>query len=60
MKTQESQSLIDKIIVKYQSLSKKGKTIMNLSLTILLAIFIIGKVYDGGEVFGKFLYNISH
>ena len=60
MKTQESQSLIDKIIVKYHSLSKKEKTIMNLSLTILLAIFIIGKVYDGGEVFGKFLYNISH
>ena len=60
MKTQESQSLIDKIIVKYQSLSKKEKTIMNLSLTIVLAIFIIGKVYDGGEVIGKFLYNINH
>jgi len=60
MKTQENQLLIDKIIVKYQSLSKKEKIVINLSLTIVFAISIIGKVYDSGEVFGKFLYNISH
>ncbi len=60
MKTQENDFFIDKTIAKYQSLSKKEKTIMNLCLGALLVIFIIGKVYNGGEFIGKFLYNISH
>jgi hypothetical protein len=60
MKTQESEFFIDKIISKYQSMSKKEKSILNLCLGVLLVLFIIGKVYNGGEVFGAFLYNISH
>ena len=60
MKTQESEFFIDKIISKYQSLSKKEKSIINLCLGVLLVLFIIGKIYKGGEVFGEFLYNISH
>ncbi len=60
MKTQESEFFIDKIIAKYQSLSKKEKSIINLCLGGLLVLFIIGKVYNGGEVFGKFLYDINH
>ena len=60
MKTQESEFFIDKIIGKYQLLSKKEKSILNLCLAGLLVIFIIGKFYDGGEVIGKFLYNINN
>jgi len=60
MKTQESEFFIDKIIGKYQSLSKKEKSIINLCLAGLLVIFITGKFYDGGEVFGKFLYDINN
>ena len=60
MKIQENDLIIDKIISKYNTLSKKEKTILNLSLLVLLSILILGKVYEGGEVFGKFIYNISH
>jgi hypothetical protein len=60
MKTQESEFFIDKIISKYQSLSKKEKSIINLCLYVLVVLFIIGKIYNGGEAFGEFLYNISH
>lgn len=60
MKTKESEFFIDKIILKYQSLSKKEKSIINLSISGLLVLFIIGKIYNGGEVVGEFLYNISH
>lgn len=60
MKTKESEFFIDKIIVKYQSLAKKDKSIINLCLTGLFVIFLIGKIYNAGEVFGKFLYNINH
>ena len=60
MKIQENDLIIDKIISKYNTLSKKEKTIINLSLVVLLSILILGKVYEGGEVFGKFIYNISH
>ncbi|MFT5254567.1 MAG: hypothetical protein ACI87N_003642 [Flavobacteriales bacterium] len=60
LKTQESEFFIDKIISKYQSLSKKEKSIINLCLGILLVLFLIGKIYNGGEVLGEFLYNISH
>ncbi|MEZ7500479.1 hypothetical protein QO200_17265 [Flavobacterium sp. Arc3] len=60
MKTQESEFFIDKMILKYQSLSKKEKSIINLCLGVLLVLFIIGKIYNGGEVIGEFLYNISH
>lgn len=60
MKTQESEFFIDKIIAKYQSFSRKEKLIINLCLGVLLVIFIIGKIYNGGEVFGKFLYDINH
>jgi hypothetical protein len=60
MKTQESEFFIDKMILKYQSLSKKEKSIINLCLGVLLVLFIIGKIYNGGEVIGEFLYTISH
>jgi hypothetical protein len=60
MKTQESEFFIDKIISKYQSLSKKEKSIINLCLGVLLVLFIIGKIYNVGEAFGEFLYNSSH
>jgi hypothetical protein len=58
MKTQESEFFIDKIISKYQSLSKE-KSIINFCLYVLVVLFIIGKIYNGGEAFGV-LYNISH
>ena len=60
MKTKKSEFFIDKMILKYQSLSKKEKSIINLCLGGFLVLFIIGKIYNGGEVFGEFLYNISH
>jgi len=60
MRIQESEFFIDKIIAKYQSLSKKEKSIINLCLGGLLIIFIIGKIYNGGEVFGKFVYDFNH
>ncbi|MEZ7503608.1 hypothetical protein [Flavobacterium sp. Arc2] len=60
MKTQEGEFFIDKMILKYQSLSKKEKSIINLCLGVLLVLFIIGKIYNGGEVIGEFLYTISH
>jgi hypothetical protein len=60
MKTQESEFFIDKMILKYQSLSKKEKSIINLCLGVVLVLFIIGKIYNSGEVIGEFLYNISH
>jgi len=63
MKTKESQFFIDKIIVKHQSLSKKEKLIINLifrGLLVFLVLSIIGKIYDGGEVFGNFLYKVNH
>jgi len=60
MKTQESEFFTDKIILKYQSLSKKEKLFINLCLGGLLVIFMVGKIYNGGEVLGSFLYNISH
>ncbi|AUC80937.1 hypothetical protein [Lacinutrix sp. Bg11-31] len=60
MKTQENEFFIDKIITKYQSLSKKEKSNINLCLALIFTVFIIGQLYNGGEVFGAFLYNISH
>jgi hypothetical protein len=60
METKESDFFIDKMILKYQSLSKKEKSIINLCLGGFLVILIIGKVYDGGKVFGEFLYNINN
>lgn len=60
MKTQESEFFIDKMILKYQSLSKKEKSIINLCLGVVLVLFIIGKIYNSGVVIGEFLFNISH
>jgi hypothetical protein len=60
MKTKENEFFIDRIILKYQSLSKKEKSIINLSIAGLLVLFIIGKMYSGREVFGEFLYNINN
>jgi hypothetical protein len=60
MKTKENDFFIDKVIVKYQSLSIKEKTYINLMIALTMIIFIIGSFYNGGEVLGKFLYNITH
>ena len=60
MKAQESSFFIDKIIDKYQALSNKDKSSINLCVALVSVVFIIGQVYKGGEVLGKFLYNISH
>ncbi|SDS47978.1 hypothetical protein SAMN05216503_3194 [Polaribacter sp. KT25b] len=60
MKTKESDFFIDKLIVKYQAFTHKEKTILNLSIALFFVLFIIGSFYNGGEVLGKFLYNISH
>mgnify|MGYP006081120307 FL=1 len=60
METKKSEFFIDKMILKYQSLSKKEKSIINLCLGGFLVLLIIGKLYDGGEVFGEFLYNINN
>jgi len=51
---------MDKIIVKYQSLSKKKKSIVNIGIGGILIFLIIGKMYNAGEAIGEFLYNINH
>jgi hypothetical protein len=60
MKTKESDFFIDKFIVKYQALSIKEKTIINLTIALFFVLFFIGFLYNGGEVVGEFLYNITH
>jgi hypothetical protein len=60
MKTKESEFFIDKMIVKYQSLSLKEKTYLNLTIALFFVLFLIGSFYNGGEVVGQFLYNITH
>tara|TARA_B110001454_G_scaffold185511_1_gene181748 strand:+ start:3925 stop:4107 length:183 start_codon:yes stop_codon:yes gene_type:complete len=60
MKTQENEFFVDKAIAKYQTLSKNEKTMIHLSIIVFLAIYIVGKAYNGGEVLGKFLYNINN
>lgn len=60
MKVKENDFFIDKLIVKYQTLSHKEKTILNVSIALLFVLFIIGSFYNGGEVVGKFLYTVSH
>jgi hypothetical protein len=60
METKESKFFVDKMILKYKTLSKKGTVIINLCLGGFLIILIIGKVYDEGKVFGEFLNNINN
>jgi hypothetical protein len=60
MKTKESDFFIDKLIVKYQSVSQKEKAIINLSIALFAVLFIIVSLYNGGEVIGEFIYNNSH
>ena len=60
MKTQENKFFIDKIITKYQSLSIKEKSQIDLCVALAFVVFLIVKFYNGGEVFGKFIYDISH
>jgi hypothetical protein len=60
MKTQESDFFVDKAIAKYQALSKNEKTMIHLSIIVFLAIYIVGEAYNGGEVLGKFLYDINN
>ncbi len=60
MKTQENEFLIDKVITKYQTLPTRHKLFINLFLGALLVIFIIGKIYNGGEALGEFWYNVNH
>ena len=60
MKTQENDFFIDKIIEKYQALSKKEKLLIHLSLGVFLVLSLISQIYNGGKVLGGFLYNITH
>ncbi|WP_299666959.1 hypothetical protein [uncultured Polaribacter sp.] len=60
MKAKENEFLIDTLIFKYQSLSKKEKSIINLCLGMYLLFILIGNFYSGGKVLGEFLYIINH
>jgi hypothetical protein len=60
MKTQENDFFVDKIIEKYQALSKKEKLLIHLSLGVFLVLLLISQIYNGGKVLGGFLYNITH
>ncbi len=60
MKAKESEFFIDKLILKYQSLPLKEKTWLNLIIGLFFVLFLIGSFYNGGEVVGQFLYNITH
>jgi hypothetical protein len=60
MKTKENDFFIDKLIVKYQSLSKEEKTYINLAIALTMVVFIIGSFYNSGKAIGEFLYNITH
>ncbi|MFQ3180625.1 hypothetical protein BST83_17395 [Polaribacter filamentus] len=60
MKVKENDFFIDKLILKYQTLSHKEKTLLNISIALLFVLFIIGSFYNGGEILGKFLYTVSH
>ncbi|MFT6066061.1 MAG: hypothetical protein ACJAQX_001938, partial [Polaribacter sp.] len=44
----------------YTSLSIKEKTIINLTLAMTVVVFIIGSLYNFGEVVGEFLYYSTH
>ena len=59
MKTKENELFIDKAYSKYQSLSKKDKSIINISLLILLIVFATLSIYTAGESFGEFLFHIK-
>jgi Kef-type K+ transport system membrane component KefB len=60
MKTKENDFFVDKIIKKYQALSKKEKLLIHLSLGVFLVLSLISQIYNGGKVLGGFLYNITH
>ncbi|AUC84473.1 hypothetical protein CW731_03785 [Polaribacter sp. ALD11] len=60
MKSKENDFFVNTVILKYKALSKKEKSIINLCLDLFLALFIIGKLYNAGEVLGEFLYNINN
>jgi hypothetical protein len=60
MKVKENDFFIDKLILKYQTLSHKEKMLLNISIALLFELFIIGSFYNGGEILGKFLYTVSH
>ncbi|APG64296.1 hypothetical protein LPB136_02435 [Tenacibaculum todarodis] len=60
MNTKKENFIIDLAINKYQLLSTKEKSIINLGITLFLVTSVIGSFYSGGEIIGTFLYNISH
>ena len=60
METKKNEFLIDNIINKYQSLSRKDKSLINYLIAILLVLFVIGAFYNGGKVFGKFLFYVNN
>lgn len=60
METKKNEFLIDIIIDKYQSLSRNEKSIINLSIGILLTLFTIGAFYNGGKAFGEFLFYVNN
>jgi hypothetical protein len=60
METKKNEFLIDNIIKKYQSLSRNEKYLINFSITILLVLFAIGAIYNGGKAFGEFLFYVNN
>jgi hypothetical protein len=53
MKTQESEFLLIKLFRNTNPYQKKEKSIINFCLYVLVVLFIIGKIYNGGEA-GEF------
>ena len=56
MKTRDNDYLIDKLYLKYKTLSKNEKLAVNYSLVVILMIFAVNGLFKAGENFGEFLY----
>ena len=59
MKNQESELFIDKVIVKYQALSIKEKTIIHLTAMVYLVLLSIGLFYIFyfNKIFNSFTFK---
>ena len=57
MKVKENDFFIDKLILKYQTLSHKEKTLLNISIALFAVLFIIESLSNVGKLKGEFMYN---
>lgn len=60
METKKNEFLIENIIKKYQRLSRNEKSLINFSIAVLLVLFAIGAIYNGGKAFGEFLFYVNN